>query len=140
MEESTLSSNQMIAASLIALGEAKKKAAKAAKVSPQTISTWMQHSEFLRVIENLKIDILREAQDKLRGLTTEAVATIESLLRDSENERTKFDAAKYILDTAKIIPNETDLGLWVTAANAYEGAMRDQAMKDQPLSSILGDY
>lgn len=140
MIESTLPSNQMIAASLIAIGETKKQAAKAAKVSPQTISTWMRYPEFVAVIEGIKYDSLYEAQDRLRGLAAEAIACLASLLKESDNEKVRFDAAKYILDTIKIAPSPNDLGLWAIKPASYNHAEEALSQEEEHLFDMLEEY
>jgi hypothetical protein len=133
MEGYMLPANQIIAASLIAIGETKKEAAKAAKVSPQTVSGWMQSPDFIALISTIKTDILREAQDKLRGLATKAVTTIASLMEESEAEKVRLDAAKYILNTIRISPTSDDVGLWLACETTYEDVLRRQNRAVEPV-------
>lgn len=128
-EDLLLPPNQVIAASMIALGETKKNAAKAAKVSPQTVSEWMHDSEFVDMINLLKTDMMREVQDRFRGLAHKAIDVIDTILETSENERIRLDGAKYILDTIRLSPTENNTGLWITHDSKYEHLVRRQMLE-----------
>ena len=128
-EDLLLPPNQVIAASMIAVGETKKKAAKAANVSPQTVSEWMHAPEFVDMINLLKTDILREIQDKFRGLAYKAIGVIDSILDTSENDRIKLDVAKYILDTIKLYPTSNNAGFWISSETRYENLIRRQMLE-----------
>jgi len=115
----TLSQKQIMAAAAIASGKKNSEAAIEVGVTPQTISKWMQIPEFGTLIKDIKLKFLYEAQDALRGLANEATHVLGALLKDSQNEKTRFEAAKYILDTVKIAPNSKDFGLWYIGTPNY---------------------
>lgn len=100
--KSDLSSKQVFAIAAIASGKSQAEAAVIVDVTPQTICKWMQKPEFRECIDNYKTNMLVETQDKLRGLTTLAVATIGGILENSKNERIRFEAAKYIIDRINV--------------------------------------
>ena len=124
MEGFTLSPKQTIAAAKIAVGESQQEAAKAAKVTPQTVSEWMQQPQFRAVINQVQLSLLFNAQDKLRGLVLSAIDNLSQLLKESKNENVRLDAAKYVLDTVRISPSK-DIGLWYVGATTPEDVIRD---------------
>jgi hypothetical protein len=132
----SISPKQIIAASVIATGSNKKEAAIAANVTPQTISKWMQLPEFEALINQIKLDLLKEAQDKLRGLVSQAILTLASLIKDSENDRIRLETAKYILNTINIAPHK-EMGLWLIGPTTYEDALMKKAKNEQV---HLGSY
>ena len=115
----TLSQSQIMAAAAIASGKKNKEAAVEVGVTPQTISKWMQIPEFGALIRDIKIKFLYEAQDALRGLANEATSVLAALLKESSNEKTRLEVAKYILDTVKIAPTSKDFGLWYVGTPNY---------------------
>ena len=111
-----LTPKMIIAASVIAIGHSQKAAADKAGVTEQTVSEWGRKPEFKALINQVKLQLLYDAQDKLRGMVLEAVKVISRTMNSSESEKLRFEAAKYVLSIINIAPMN-DAGLWWIASS-----------------------
>lgn len=96
MKEYSISPKMQKAAILIVQGEKLKDVAQTCKVSPQTLSEWRSQEFFEVLCNRLQKSILDASEAKLVGLTSKALATLESML-DSDNEKIQMEASKEIL-------------------------------------------
>ncbi len=138
MGELPLPPNQTLAASTLGMGESHKRAAEVAKVTPQTISEWKQRPEFLAAINKSKSTMLKESQDRFRAQVSTAIEVVSKTMTESDNERLRLDAAKYVLDTIRISPSK-DMGLWNIGPTTGEGIVEEELNRIDPLRSILND-
>ncbi len=106
-----LKPKQEIAAFQIAIGQDKKKAAKAAKITPQTLSAWLKEPAFEAQINKYRYECLQEAQAKFTSLACQAVETLEKSLIEAKSERVKLEAARFILNTIQIYPYNERAGV-----------------------------
>ncbi len=136
-----LSPKQVRAAILIGYGSSKITAAndKSVKVSPPTISEWMHNPEFVALINRSKRALMEETQDMLRGNLADAVESIRTLLTGAKNEKVRLEAAKFIIESAGIIPPE--IGLWDTGPQTAKEVEIEQIKADNPaLASLIPDH
>lgn len=96
---------QLTAAFQIATGTDKKEAAKAANVTPQTISQWLKEPAFEAKVNEFQLDCLNEAQTRFKSLAGEAISILEKLLKDAKSDKTRLEVAKFILSTIQILPS-----------------------------------
>lgn len=85
---------------LLAAGQPVKVAAKAAKVSPGTVHNWCsQHAGFRAALAELRAEMLAESTERLRGLASAAVDTLQAILTDPATPpRERLAAVEIVLD------------------------------------------
>ena len=114
-----LSGKQILVATLLAFGESQKHAAERAKVTPGTVSVWKRDTEFKAKINEIQFNAILDAQSKFRSLALPAAKALEELLENSKSEKTKLEAAKYILSTIQLAPS--DGAFWMVGPTTAEG-------------------
>jgi len=62
-------------------------------------------SDVLDVLEDIKLERLRELGDRIQGLTTYAVDKLEQLVQESDRDSTSLKAAEMILKQYNLISN-----------------------------------
>lgn len=132
-----LHSKQLIAAFQIAAGQDKKKAAKAAKVTPQTISQWLKEPAFEAKVNEYQLDCLNEAQARFKHLAGEAISTLETVLKNSKSEKAKLEAAKFILETIQILPGNCPAILTIGKTTETEIIRKRKAEKAKEAQSKM---
>ena len=76
-------------------------ASQVAGVSMNTLLRWLQQDEFKEQYKQAKQETLRQAISQLQVATTEAVATLRDIVKDTEvNPSVRVSACKAILDGA----------------------------------------
>ncbi len=93
-----LSETQKQAAMLIASGKQQNEIAQILSVAPETISRWRQIPQFEAEINNILRSAADAVRERLRGLASDAVDVIESVLKDPAVPiRYRVDAAFKLL-------------------------------------------
>lgn len=123
----TLNPKQMKVAILIAYGKPKKEAAKEVKVSAQTVSKWLENPEFVAFVNSTKKKMMEEARDMLRGNLKTATEAINDILKNGQNERVRFESAKFLIEAAGIII--PDIGFWDTGPQTVEEVENEMIRK-----------
>jgi len=104
-----LSGKQAIAAALIGQGMANKEVAEKIGVCPQTISSWMSIPEFEKAIHAHRRELMKDLRNELRGSLTEAVRYLNHVLKNGPDEKTRFQAAKFLIEKPNLIPDQIGL-------------------------------
>ena len=78
-------------------------------------------------IHEIQLNTLLDAQSKFRGLAFAATEILEQILMDSRSEKTKLEAAKYILSTIQIAPS--DGAFWMVGPTTAEEVESDEHVK-----------
>ena len=123
--KTNLTSKQIHAAGLIALGMTKRIIAEEVGVTPQTISVWSASDEFEALINQFKMQSLEDARDRIRARSGSAVDTIRDLMDKGEKEAVRLQAARTVLDVTGISnPERWAFGIGPTSAERIK-KMRD---------------
>jgi hypothetical protein len=91
-----LSSKQQSAIPVLIGNDTVEGAARAAKVSKQTLYVWMQQEEFNKAVSAERKKLVEKAMNKLMNVTMKAVITLEKLL-DAKSEAVRRAAANDVL-------------------------------------------
>lgn len=92
---------QLTAALLLATGSTITEAATKADTTRQTIHTWLNSDyDFIAYINGLKKENTEAARAAIQSAAILAVETIASIMRDSDNDTTRLNAAKEVLAMA----------------------------------------
>jgi hypothetical protein len=82
-------------------------------VTPETISHWKRNSDFVAYLNQLKMDAVECARERLRNLNAEAVGVLEGLL-ESSSDSIRLQAARYVLDAMLVDPKRAKEGIGPT--------------------------
>ncbi len=132
-----LNSKQLIAAFQIATGQDKKQAAEAASVTPQTLSQWHKLPAFEAKINEYQLQFFDEAQVRFKKLAGDAVSTLENIMKHSESDKAKLDAAKYILDKLQLIQDDCPAVLTIGETTEEEVIYKKKMDKAQDKQSKM---
>lgn len=93
-------------ARFLATGKTQTYAAEQLQVSKQTINTWVKEDLVQQRIEQLRVDVAKQADDLLLDSVVEAAETVRRIAigdvhEDSKMVSAQLKAALYILDRAK---------------------------------------
>lgn len=117
----TLKSNQIKAATLLALGKTAREVAREINCTPETISHWKQDYEFEAMLNGLRWDALEAGREALRSGMRYAVEGLLKLVRDAENEETRRKACVDVLEMSGLRdPNVAAFGSGIGPRDAYE--------------------
>jgi transcriptional regulator with XRE-family HTH domain len=100
-----LKENQIIAAQLMAQGLKASQIAKKIKVRQETISRWKQDYDFIEKVDEFSKEILKGSFQKIQGLSTLAIQTLENIMQNSSNDRDRMTAASKVLDLVNFKEN-----------------------------------
>jgi hypothetical protein len=98
-------------------------AADAAKVSRSTLARRLRDPAFRGELDALRREVLARAADKLAGLATAALETLEELLSAGQPPATRLGAARAVLHEASRFHHATELAARI---EAVERALRDK--------------
>lgn len=98
-----LNKNQFLAIQLLATGKSGKSVAKELHVTEETVSRWRQEPEFKRHLNNLLIESQSVVQQRLAGMMTRVLDTIDGVLDDgSLKPKEKFVMGIKLLELCRI--------------------------------------
>ena len=100
-------------------------AADAANVSRSTVARRLRDPSFRGELEALRREALARAADRLAGLATVALETLEELLAANHPPGTRLGAARAVLREASRFHQATELAARI---EAVERALRDKPM------------
>lgn len=93
----TLKPNQIKAATLLVSGMTGKDVASAINCTPETICHWKKETEFKALLNSLRMELLEEGRERLRGSIADAMDTLRDIMGNSENQEVRRKAAMDIL-------------------------------------------
>lgn len=79
--------------------------AKKIKVRQETISRWKQDHDFIEKVDEFSKEILKDSFQKIQGLSTLAIQTLENIMINSNNDRDRMTAASKVLDLVNFKEN-----------------------------------
>ena len=71
-------------------------------IAPETVSRWRSDFDFQAELNRRLQENQVEAQERLRSLAGTALETIESIMTDSDDDKTRLQAALKILELGKL--------------------------------------
>lgn len=93
-----LTPKQITCLPLLAVGMPASEVAKKTKVSAVQISEWKRDTYFMEALDTVRRNALHDAETALACLASDAVNVLRETLNNASNERTRFQAATYVLD------------------------------------------
>lgn len=93
----TLTPNKEKAAILLVSGMTGKDVASAINCTPETVSHWKKETEFKALLNSLRIELLEQGRERLRGSIANAMDTLRDIMANSENQEARRKAAMDIL-------------------------------------------
>ena len=97
-QDITLQPEQEQAIALILTGATDQAIADAVGVTRQTVNIWRNHHpEFMAILNQHRATIWEGHTERLRGLATGAIDTLEEALQDTENPKEQRAAAVHLL-------------------------------------------
>jgi hypothetical protein len=116
------------AALLLAAGRTIKAAAGEARVGVRTLRYWLEEEGFRRRVQELRSELFNRAAGGLCRLSGRAAAELGKLL-GSQDERTRLNAAKAILESA---PRLRDAAEFEARLQAIERQLAEAQEASQP--------
>lgn len=104
--EKTLNSQQIQAASLLALGRQVRSVASDVGISERQLHRWRSIPEFQCLEDIYKSRLQGQIGNKIKDLVDTATKTVEDLLCNAESERTRLKAAEIVLKMAVSLPED----------------------------------
>jgi hypothetical protein len=105
MDSSQLRPIQQQAIALLMQGKAQVEVAEILRVDRVTVGRWIQQPEFSNALSAEMAGVQEQVNQRLRESQTKALDTIEAILEaDKSSDRTRLDAAKFILDRVRSLP------------------------------------
>jgi len=117
--------NKMLAATMLVEGWLHKDVAEEVGVTPQTISTWLTDPEFVALVNQLKMDNLHKARDRVQALSVKAAATIEDIMDSSSNDAVRLKAAESVLEMSGMINIQSGMWAWGIGPTTAEGVAKE---------------
>lgn len=110
---------------LVYQGFSQTDVATAVRVTPSTLSLWINHNElFIRTLEEKTAQVERERRRRYKGAAQRAVNKLVGLL-ESDNDKIALAACKDILDRAGDKPSDkVDLSGTLETTNKLESILR----------------
>lgn len=106
MDSSQLRPIQQQAIALLMQGKPQIEVAEILQVDRITIGRWIQQPEFSSALSTEMTKVQDQVNQRLRESQTKALDTIEAILEgDDSSDRTRLDAAKFIIDRARALPD-----------------------------------
>ena len=94
----TLQPEQEKAIALILTGQTDQAIAEAVGVTRQTVNGWRNHNpDFMAILNQQRAAIWEGSIERLRGLASGAIDTLEEALKDTENPKEQRAAAVHLL-------------------------------------------
>ncbi|MFT3881782.1 MAG: hypothetical protein QM703_19250 [Gemmatales bacterium] len=114
--------------SVLAMGATAEVAAQKAEVSTRTVYRRLQDEEFLRRLEEYKVDILRRTASSFVASNAEAMRTILHLLKENNPASVRLGASRAILDYGLKLREITDIADRLDRVEQRAGVTKPKAM------------
>jgi hypothetical protein len=102
-ESQGLSEAQQLAVQMVVTGKPGVAIAKALEITPETVSRWRQLPEFQAAVNALLLDARDSMRERMRGMCTLALDTVEASLQDPElSKKDKITAAFKVLELCSV--------------------------------------
>ena len=125
---------QLQAAVLLSTGTSITEVAEKAAITRQTIHKWLKEdNEFLAYLNALKSENITAARAAIQSAAVLAVNTISSIMKDSDNDAVRLNAAKEVLAMAGLTKDTLSMANKGIGAVTTEGvrADKEKALKDK---------
>jgi hypothetical protein len=138
-KQGELSDLQVKAAHLLFEGKASKDVSKEIGIHPSTLSGWKHDPTFEAYMNRLRLEAFEGTRDAAKSLSSEAVQTVASLLREGETDAIRLRAADMIFALARVsAPEKERLWIGATSPNEIRSEKMMSAIEDPLFNGLAG--
>jgi hypothetical protein len=124
-----LKPNQIKAAILLVSGKSAKDVASAIDCTPESITHWKKNPDFEALLNQLRMDLIKDGRELIRGSIEAAVETLQDLMSNSDQDEVRRKTAMNILTMNGLTGNVEDSKFritWGIGMTTAEGVLKEQ--------------